>query len=113
MAALKHSSGDEKAKCFVKDFLLVQLIDKDIYELWDLKNPYEYLQSLLKQQGISEMEPRLCNESASNTILANYQVGLYSSRKLLGIGWGESIEIAKDTAAIDAIKRLYKDYVRK
>lgn len=113
VAALKYSSDDEKAKCFVKDFVLVQLIDKDIYELWDLKNPYEYLQSLLKQQGIPELEPRLCNESAANTILANYQVGLYSNKKLLGIGWGESIEIAKDTAAVDAIKRLYKNYVRK
>lgn len=69
--------------------------------------------SMLEKKGITEIDPRLCNESASNTILANYQVGLYSNKKLLGIGWGESVEIAKETAAIDAIKRLYNAEIEK
>lgn len=131
MAALLRSSGEDRAKSFVKDFLFVQLIDKDAFEIWNPQNPYDYLTNILKEKGITEIEPRLCNQSAINTILANYQVGLYSNKKLLGIGelflisfflvvinnyligffyigWGESIEIAKETAALDAIKRLHK-----
>lgn len=86
VAALLKSSGDDRAKLFVKDILFVQLVDKDVFEVWDPANPYEHLTTVLKERGISAIEPRLCNQSATNTILANYQVGLYSDRRLLGIG---------------------------
>lgn len=104
---------------------------KDVYEIWDPQNPYEYLTKLLSERGITEIEPRLCNQSAVNTILANFQVGLYSDRKLLGIGkkvtmnkvlivkllnfvgWGENVQIAKETAALDAIQRIFSNYVPK
>lgn len=119
-----RSSDEERAKHFVKDLLFVQMINKDIYEVWNPEAPYEKLISLLKERGIPKLEPRLCSQSASNTILANYQVGLYSDKKLMGIGemryrvsvlsktinisgWGESVENAKETAAMDALKRLY------
>lgn len=59
---------------------------KEISDIWEPKEPYEYLTSLLNEKGINDLEPRLCNESASNTILACYQVGIYSNKKLLGIG---------------------------
>lgn len=62
------------------------MIDKNAYELWNPENPYDYLKDLLKEKGVTDIEPRLCNSSATNTILANYQVGLYSNKKLLGIG---------------------------
>ncbi|KAJ8921129.1 hypothetical protein NQ315_013599 [Exocentrus adspersus] len=113
VAALKQSQNLERAELFVKDFLLSQMNGKDVYEIWDPKNPYEYLMKLLNDKGISEVEPRLCNQSAVNTILANYQIGLYSNKKLLGIGWGENVEVAKETAAIDAIQRLFRNYVPK
>lgn len=93
----------ERSQLFVKDFLLCQLNGKEVYDIWAPESPLDYLTSLVK----SEIEPRLCNQSATNTILANYQVGLYSQKKLLGIGWGESIQIAKETAALDAIQRLH------
>ncbi|KAB0791559.1 hypothetical protein PPYR_03359 [Photinus pyralis] len=107
VAALHRSTGEDRAHLFVKDFLLCQLNGKGIFDIWDPKNPYEVLKQLAQENGVTEIEARLCNESASNTILANYQVGLYSEKKLLGIGWGESIEIAKDTAALNAIHRIY------
>ncbi|KAJ8933762.1 hypothetical protein NQ314_013795 [Rhamnusium bicolor] len=113
VAVLKRSKDLNRAQIFVKDFVLSQMNGKDVYELWDPQNPYEYLTTLLNEKGITEIEPRLCNQSAVNTILANFQVGLYSNRKLLGIGWGENIKIAKETAALDAIQRIYKDYVPK
>ncbi|EFA05348.1 large ribosomal subunit protein mL44 [Tribolium castaneum] len=103
VAALEVSQGQERVQLFVKDFLLSQLNGKDVYDVWAPDSPLDYLRSLLPKQ---EIESRLCNKSAVNTILANYQVGLYCNKKLLGLGWGESVEIAKDTAALDAIQRL-------
>ncbi|CAH0548970.1 unnamed protein product [Brassicogethes aeneus] len=113
VAALKLSQDTQRAELFVKDILLCQMNGKDVYDIWNPERPFEYLTDLLKQKGISDIEPRLCNESAKNTILASYQVGLYNNKKLLGLGWGESIAIAKDTAAIDAIQRIYGNYMQK
>ncbi|CAH1118525.1 unnamed protein product [Phaedon cochleariae] len=110
VAALKQSQNLAQAEKFIHDFVLSQLNGKNVYEIWDPKEPYKYLTRLLHQRGIKEIEPRLCNQSASNTVLACFQVGLYSNRELLGIGWGESVHIAKDTAALDAIQRVYKNY---
>ncbi|XP_044763073.1 39S ribosomal protein L44, mitochondrial [Coccinella septempunctata] len=107
IAALELSDNLERSQKFIKDFLLVQLNGKTVFDIWEPENPVDYLNNLLKKQGVGEFEARLCNESASNTILANYQVGLYSNdKKLLGIGWGENVDIAKNTAALDAIRRL-------
>lgn len=86
VVAALESSGEDRAKKFVDDFLICQLSGKDVYEIWDPKNPYGHLLSLLEKNGITAVEPRLCNESASNTILATFQVGLYNDKKLLGIG---------------------------
>lgn len=86
VAALLLSSDENRTKLFVKDILFAQLVDKDTFEIWDPPQPYEYLTKVLREKGINEIEPRLCNQSASNTILANYQVGLYNNKKLLGIG---------------------------
>lgn len=86
VAALLHSTDDNRTKLFVKNILCAQLKDKDVFEVWVPENPYEYLSNILKERGITAIEPRLCNQSAVNTILANYQVGLYSDKKLLGIG---------------------------
>lgn len=107
VAALKASQDLSRAQLLLKDFLLCQLNGKEIYDVWNPDSPLDHLTRLLKQRGVKELEPRLCNQSATSTILANYQVGLYNDKKLLGIGWGESVEIAKDTAALDAIHRIY------
>lgn len=86
VSALKRSSDLQRAEHFVRDFVLSQMNGKDVYEIWNPKEPYHYLKQLLNKKGISDLEPRLCNQSAANTILACFQVGLYSNKKLLGIG---------------------------
>lgn len=113
VAALKRSQDLARAENFIKDFVLVQLNGKNVYDIWNLKDPYEYLTRLLKEKGITDIEPRLCAVSASNTIMSCYQVGLYSDKKLLGIGWGENTKIAQETAAVDAIRRLHSKHVNK
>lgn len=82
MAALCQSRDLSACQLFVKDFLISQLNGKEIFDIWNPRDPYEYLIKLLK----TDLEPRLCNQSATNTILANYQVGLYDKQKLMGIG---------------------------
>lgn len=86
MGALKYSKDEYRAENFVKDFVLTQMNGKEISDIWEPNKPYEYLTCLLNEKGINDLEPRLCSKSASNTILACYQVGIYSNKKLLGLG---------------------------
>ncbi|XP_066153875.1 large ribosomal subunit protein mL44 [Euwallacea fornicatus] len=114
VSALSVSSDFQRVQQFVNDFVIVQMNGKDIYDIWTPEKPYEYLIKLLQEKGVSEVELRLCNQSAINTILANYQVGLYNAKdkSCLGLGWGENVKIAKDTAALNALQRIYS-YVNK
>ncbi|GLV32064.1 mitochondrial ribosomal protein L44 [Carabus blaptoides fortunei] len=104
VAALAHSSGATRANEFVQDFVVLrQLADQDVNALWHIEKPMEMLSQLLK----CTPEPRLCNHSGGNTILAAYQVGLYLDKQCVGLGWGESIDIAIEMAARDGLKRLF------
>ncbi|CAG9854813.1 unnamed protein product [Phyllotreta striolata] len=107
VSALKHSQDLPRAEQFVRDFVLSQISDKDVLEIWEPQEPYNYLTKLVQEKGLGPVEPRLCSQSASNTILRCFQVGLYSDKKLLGIGWGENVNIAKESAALDALQKLW------
>lgn len=86
VAALDKSQDSKKAEKFVNDFLVVQLNGKDLFDLWEPKEPYEKLEKELEKRGINNIEPRLCNAVGKNTILAAYRVGLYVDKKLIGSG---------------------------
>ncbi|XP_046663674.1 39S ribosomal protein L44, mitochondrial [Homalodisca vitripennis] len=105
--ALSLSSGEDKASIFVRDFIITYLSGKDINELWSIKNPESVLASILEREGKSSVEPRLTGEAGKNTILSAFQVGLYCNKELVGMGFGESIPVAKEVAAMDALKRLF------
>lgn len=105
--ALELSSGENRATLFVRDFIITYLSGKDINELWNIKDPEKVLASILERDGRSKQEPRLIAEAGKSTILAAYQVGLYSEKEFIGIGFGESIKVAKEIAAMDALKRMF------
>uniref|UniRef100_A0A1B6ESP8 Large ribosomal subunit protein mL44 n=2 Tax=Cuerna arida TaxID=1464854 RepID=A0A1B6ESP8_9HEMI len=105
--ALNLSSGEDRANMFVRDFIITYLSGKDINELWSIKNPENVLASILEREGKHSVEPRLTGEAGKNTILSAFQVGLYCNKELVGLGFGESISVAKETAAMDALKRLF------
>lgn len=107
VGALAESSGEDRAREFVRDFLLTQLAGRDVNEFWEIKDPITTLTDILKRDGRGEPEPRVIGESGSNTVLASYQVALYSDKEFLSIGYGESISIAIEMAAHDALKRLF------
>jgi len=57
-----------------------------VNEFWEVKDPMAILTDILKRDGRSEPEPRLINESGCNTVLASYQVAVYTDKEFLGVG---------------------------
>lgn len=66
LGALNYSKDQNRAQHFIKDYVLTQMTGKEILDIWEPKESYEYITSLLNEK------PRLCNECASNTILTCY-----------------------------------------
>ncbi|XP_054269435.1 39S ribosomal protein L44, mitochondrial [Macrosteles quadrilineatus] len=106
--ALELSSGEERACAFIRDFIITYLSDKDINELWEINEPETVLASILQRDGRCEAEPRIIGDAGKGTILAAYQIGLFSDKEFIGMGFGESIAVARDMAARDALKRLFQ-----
>lgn len=86
VGALAESSGENRAREFVRDFVLTQLAGRDVNEFWEVKDPMVTLTDILKRDGKGQPEPRLINECGRNTILASYQVAVYSDKQFIGIG---------------------------
>merc|ERR1712025_947111 len=80
IGALKASQSREKAISLVCDLVIPQLQGQDVNELWPLHNPMGLLVALLGLTGRGEPEPRILWQSASNTLMANYWVGIYSNK---------------------------------
>ncbi|CAL1542288.1 unnamed protein product [Lymnaea stagnalis] len=108
VGAVLKDKGQERAECFVRDFVLPQLISKDINELWELINPMGLLSAVLALIGKGPPEPRLLWKSATNTIMSLYWVGIYSDKQLIGKSPGETVTIAEEMAAREALKKLMK-----
>lgn len=106
--ALSQSSGEDRSNLFIRDFIITYLSGKDINDLWTIQEPLQVLSKILERDGRAQVEPRIIAEAGRNTILATYQIGLYSDKKLIGVGFGESVDVAKEMAAFDALKRLFK-----
>lgn len=107
VGAISKSANQIRAEQFVQDLILVQLIGKDVNELWDVVDPMGQLASILAREGRGEPEPRLLRKTGQNTIMACYEVGIYLNKKLIGRGPGETVEAAQEMAARDAIRRLF------
>ncbi|GLH09871.1 39S ribosomal protein L44, mitochondrial [Gryllus bimaculatus] len=108
VGALIESSGEEKAGLFVRDFIVTQLVEKDVNDIWHPEDPFTTLTDIMRRDGREIPEPRLINETGRNTILSTYEVGVYSDKQFLGSGSGETIEVAKQLAAHNALRRLFK-----
>uniref|UniRef100_A0A023GPE7 Large ribosomal subunit protein mL44 n=1 Tax=Amblyomma triste TaxID=251400 RepID=A0A023GPE7_AMBTT len=107
IGGLLKDSGLERAQLFVRDFVLTQLVGKDVCELWEIPDPFERLAVVLEETGRPPAEPRLLWESGRNTLEASFCVGLYSDRQLLGYSVGETLSIAQEMAARDALRRFF------
>ncbi|KAL5110174.1 39S ribosomal protein L44 mitochondrial [Taenia crassiceps] len=98
------------ANLFVRDFILTRLLDLEFcadfaFPLQD--KPFALLEGVLRFDNRGPPEPRLQKQSSMNTLLACYQVGIYSDRQLVGEAPGETIEIAEKEAALQALRNLF------
>ncbi|XP_015228203.1 PREDICTED: 39S ribosomal protein L44, mitochondrial [Cyprinodon variegatus] len=107
VGALEESSGAERAAFFLRDFLLTQLIGKDLFDMWTVMNPMGLLVEELTKRNLPLPEPRLIRSAGANTVLPLYFVGLYSDTKLLAQGPGETLVGAEEEAARVALRKLY------
>ncbi|CAH8553459.1 unnamed protein product [Heterobilharzia americana] len=98
----------EKAQLFIRDFILVRLADLDLTELVSISEPLPLLQGILKSQGRGPPEARLIYQSSMNTVLACYQVGIYSDHQLVGEAPGETVLIAEEEAMRQSIRNHFK-----
>ncbi|MEQ2239559.1 hypothetical protein ILYODFUR_005620 [Ilyodon furcidens] len=107
IGALEESSGAERAAFFLRDFLLTQLIGKDLFDMWTVVNPMGLLVEELTKRNLPLPEPRLIRSAGASTVLPLYFVGLYSDTKLLAQGPGETLVGAEEEAARVALRKLY------
>ncbi|XP_061576255.1 39S ribosomal protein L44, mitochondrial [Cololabis saira] len=107
IGALQESSGAEQTGFFLRDFLLTQLIGKDVFDMWTVVNPMGLLVEELTKRNVPLPEPRLIRAAGASTVLPLYFVGLYSDKKLLAHGPGETLAGAEEEAARVALRKLY------
>ncbi|XP_077422198.1 large ribosomal subunit protein mL44 [Vanacampus margaritifer] len=107
IGALHDNSGTERTGYFLRDFLVSQLIGKDLFDMWTVVNPMGLLVEELNKRNVPLPEPRLIRSAGSSTVLPLYFVALYSDKKLLAQGPGETLIAAEEEAARVALRKLY------
>ncbi|KRZ80840.1 Uncharacterized protein T10_3986 [Trichinella papuae] len=107
VGAILFDGNKAEAGYFVQDFVLTQLINVDINELWYFKEPLKILTALLEKNNRGTPEPRILRSSGEFTVTPVYVVGIYSDKKLIGESAGESLLIATEMAARDCLKNLW------
>ncbi|XP_072747450.1 large ribosomal subunit protein mL44 isoform X2 [Anoplolepis gracilipes] len=107
VAALAESVDTNHVANFVKDFLIVILVEKDLTEIWNPDQPVEILNDVLQKQNRSPVEPRLIGQAGQSTLLVAYHVAMYSDKEFLGSGFGQTIQEAKNVAAINVLSRMF------
>ncbi|VDK20681.1 unnamed protein product [Taenia asiatica] len=102
--------GEQAANLFVRDFVLTRLLDLEFCTDFPFplqEKPFALLEGVLRFDNRGPPESRLQRQSGMNTLLACYQVGIYSDRQLVGEAPGETIEIAEQEAALQALRNLF------
>ncbi|XP_037533968.1 39S ribosomal protein L44, mitochondrial [Nematolebias whitei] len=107
IGALQESSGAERTGFFLRDFLVTQLIGKDLFDMWTVVNPMGLLVEEMTKRSVALPEPRLIRAAGTSTVLPLYFVGLYSDKKFLAQGPGETLVGAEEEAARVALRKLY------
>lgn len=108
VGALEHDKDIQSAERFVQDFILTQLNEIDVNEIFNIDQPKMVVENFLKAYNKGEPESRLIRQAGSFTVTPIYIVGIYSDKKLLGQAPGESIQIATEMAYRDCLKNFFK-----
>lgn len=108
IAGIELDFNHDKAKNFVIDYIMTYIDNKDILDdIWKIPDPVTVLKNILRNNKVSEYEPRIMFHTGINTIESCYIVGLYVDKKLIGYGPGENLRIAEISAALDSLQRMW------
>ncbi|CAH1267977.1 MRPL44 [Branchiostoma lanceolatum] len=110
IGAVNHDQGMQRAEMFVHDFVVAQLVGKDVNAMWDVPNPMGMLAEILQKEGRGEPEPRIINQSGVNTVTPVFCVGVYSDKELLGEASGDTMPLAVEEAARVALANMFKTH---
>lgn len=108
VCALQQSTDDGRTFLFVRDFLLTQLNQKDLQDIWKIDEPLKLLTEICQDLQLGTPEPRFIGEAARNTILSCYHVGIYCNKQMLCKGFGENAHEAVEVAALNGLNKLCK-----
>lgn len=100
-------AGIENQSEFCRRYVLIQLSGKDVFDIWHPTDVSLILNTILKNQNLPPYEPRLIADAGRNTLESVFYVAVYSERKFLGKGAGETQAAAIDMAVRDALKREF------
>ncbi|KAI1490580.1 54S ribosomal protein L3 [Biscogniauxia mediterranea] len=98
-------SGREAAKAFVKAHILSRQLD--LSNLFEFKIPTRDLARLCARENFESPVARLLSETGRLSRTPVFVVGIYSGRDKLGEGFGPSLDSARISAAIHALKAWY------
>jgi len=92
------------AQNFVKDFIFTKLINQDLFEFVPTESWLEFYSENIETK-LKDNEFRLLRRSGANSVMPFFVVGLYDECKMYGYGAGETVNIAKVMAKLDATRR--------
>ncbi|CAG9538542.1 unnamed protein product [Cercopithifilaria johnstoni] len=96
-----------RATALIRNVIVAQLSDLDIEEVFPLAEPFAVLQCFMSSNAGMEVEPRLLRSTGEISAEPMFVAGIYANKKLIGQGPGETISIAVDMAAMDALMRCW------
>ncbi|KAK6100388.1 hypothetical protein QQG55_0450 [Brugia pahangi] len=97
----------ERAIALIRNVVMAQLVDLDIEEVFPLAEPLAVLRCFMSSRSGMEIEPRLLRSAGEISAEPVFIAGIYANKKLIGQGPGETISIAVDMAAMDALMRCW------
>eukprot|EP00090_Calanus_glacialis_P004429 TRINITY_DN13304_c0_g1_i1.p1 TRINITY_DN13304_c0_g1~~TRINITY_DN13304_c0_g1_i1.p1 ORF type:complete len:341 (-),score=124.87 TRINITY_DN13304_c0_g1_i1:38-1060(-) len=101
------STDSARADEFVTDIIATQIAGKDINEIWLVSDPMRILTNILASSGLPPPESRLLWQTGPATILSNHMVGVFCNKEIVGQSSGETMEIAEEMAARDALRNIF------
>ncbi len=97
--------GREAAKSFVKSHILSRQID--LSKMFHFQLPTRELAMLCAREGFEAPVARLESETGRRSRTPVFVVGIYSGKEKLGEGAGASLDAARITASMNALKAWY------
>lgn len=108
IAGIESDLGLDRVRRFVVDIIISYLNDKDILDdVWIVPNPEQTLNHILANSQLPAYEPRLMFQTGVRTLEPCHLVGLYVNQKLIGSSAGETLRIAEECAALNALQQLF------